>query len=108
MRSLGSRSTGSDQHEDDTQVLTSEGAGSHEAVQYKPHGSQTTSANVGPQDPVQDSSSEWKAGRGEWMIIAVLAIVYMMVALDATILVPVLTVRALARNGRVMSRSNIT
>lgn len=34
----------------------------------------------------------WKAGRKEWMIIIVLAIVSLMVALDATILVPVLPV----------------
>lgn len=40
-----------------------------------------------------DSSAEWKAGRSEWMIITVLAIVSLMVALDATILVPVLPVR---------------
>lgn len=36
------------------------------------------------------SDPEWRAGRGEWMIIIVLAIVSLMVALDATILVPVL------------------
>ena len=35
---------------------------------------------------------DWKAGRGEWMIIIVLAIVSLMVALDATILVSALSV----------------
>ena len=40
------------------------------------------------------SEQEWKAGRREWMIIIVLAIVSLMVALDATILVPVLPVSA--------------
>ncbi|KAI9784712.1 MAG: hypothetical protein M1835_003515 [Candelina submexicana] len=36
------------------------------------------------------SEQAWKAGRKEWMIIIVLAIISLMVALDATILVPVL------------------
>ncbi|MCJ1403034.1 hypothetical protein MMC11_006256 [Xylographa trunciseda] len=36
------------------------------------------------------SGPEWSAGRDEWMIIIVLAVVSLMVALDATILVPVL------------------
>lgn len=37
----------------------------------------------------------WKAGRKEWMVIIVLAIVSLMVALDAIILVPVLPVSRL-------------
>ena len=41
-----------------------------------------------PKEPPPD----WKAGRGEWMIIIVLAIVSLMVALDATILVSALAV----------------
>lgn len=41
------------------------------------------------------SDPEWKAGRDEWLIIIVLAIVSLMVALDATILVPVLPVSVL-------------
>ena len=36
--------------------------------------------------------SEWKPGPGEWAILACLAIVSLVVALDATILVPVLPV----------------
>ena len=45
----------------------------------------------------QDSLSqgEWRAGKSEWMIIIVIAIVSLMVALDATILVPVLPVSRL-------------
>lgn len=35
---------------------------------------------------------EWKPGPGEWAILACLAIVSLVVALDATILVPVLPV----------------
>lgn len=46
------------------------------------------SALENPKEPPQ----EWKAGRGEWMIIIVLAIVSLMVALDATILVSALSV----------------
>lgn len=52
---------------------------------------------VTPQDPdpvtaTPDPDPEWKAGKEEWMIILVIAIVSLMVALDATILVPVLPV----------------
>lgn len=43
----------------------------------------------------QELNQEWRAGKYEWMIIIVLAIVSLMVALDATILVPVLPVSAL-------------
>lgn len=35
---------------------------------------------------------EWRAGRQEWFIIVVLSLISVMVALDATILVPVLPV----------------
>jgi hypothetical protein len=44
---------------------------------------------------VESSSpkSEWKPGLGEWAILACLAIVSLVVALDATILVPVLPVK---------------
>ncbi|KAL8836760.1 MAG: hypothetical protein Q9170_002789 [Blastenia crenularia] len=52
--------------------------------------SSTQSAVSGPQEKVKDSDQGWKAGKKEWMIIIVLAIVSLMVALDATILVPVL------------------
>ena len=38
------------------------------------------------------STLNWRAGRDEWMVVIVLAIVSVMVALDATILVPVLPV----------------
>ncbi|KAL8721430.1 MAG: hypothetical protein Q9225_001905 [Loekoesia sp. 1 TL-2023] len=48
------------------------------------------SAGPGPQQEPTDLAPEWRAGRKEWMIIIVLAIVSLMVALDATILVPVL------------------
>ena len=44
-------------------------------------------------EPTALLDSEWRAGRSEWMIIIVLAIVSLMVALDATILVPVLPVK---------------
>ena len=49
------------------------------------------------------SDTEWKAGRDEWMIIIVIAIVSLMVALDATILVPVLPVSPLV-NGTAKQR----
>lgn len=48
-----------------------------------------------PQAPKQGSTAsdpEWRAGRNEWMVIIVVAFVSLMVALDATILVPVLPV----------------
>ena len=35
---------------------------------------------------------EWKAGKDIWLVIIVIAVVSLMVALDATILVPVLPV----------------
>ena len=38
------------------------------------------------------SKTEWKPGPGEWLILICLAIVSLVVALDATILVPVLPV----------------
>ena len=41
---------------------------------------------------------EWKAGKEEWMIILVIAFVRLMVALDATILVPALPVGAFDMN----------
>ena len=42
---------------------------------------------------LQDNlANTWKAGRSQWLIIIVIAIVSLMVALDATILVPVLPV----------------
>jgi len=45
----------------------------------------TTSATV--------SQNEWKAGKQEWLIVICLGIVCLMVALDATIVVPALPVR---------------
>ncbi|KAL8889534.1 MAG: hypothetical protein Q9215_003188 [Flavoplaca cf. flavocitrina] len=57
-------------------------------------GSGTVSAvsntQVKPLPSEQAPEQAWKAGRKEWMIIIVLAIVSLMVALDATILVPAL------------------
>ena len=47
---------------------------------------------------------EWKAGKEEWMIILVIAIVSLMVALDATILVPVLPVGASQLDAKQLSR----
>ena len=44
------------------------------------------------QDTPDVDLEDWKAGRSEWMIIIVMAVVSLMVALDATILVPVLPV----------------
>lgn len=40
-----------------------------------------------------DTSLEWKASRAEWLILACLSLCSFVVALDATILVPVLPVR---------------
>lgn len=60
-------------------------------------GSKISNSRVaGIESPQESTASEqeWKAGRREWMIIIVLAIVSLMVALDATILVPVLPVSA--------------
>lgn len=51
---------------------------------------------ITPPDPnpaTANPNIEWKAGKEEWLIMAVIAIVSLMVALDATILVPVLPVR---------------
>ena len=73
----------------------------HENDEKIPTESENSSAKTVPQDPNQLSTAsdpEWKAGRDEWMIIVVLAIVSLMVALDATILVPVLPVSALNLN----------
>ncbi len=49
---------------------------------------------AGPESQPEPTASvpEWKAGRNEWMIIIDLAIISLMIALDATILVPVLPV----------------
>ena len=48
----------------------------------------------GSQNSQEDSipQGEWKAGKSEWMIIIVIAIVSLMVALDATVVVPILPV----------------
>ena len=62
---------------------------------------------VTPQDPDPVTATpdpEWKAGKEEWMIILVIAIVSLMVALDATILVPVLPVGGLKIDGTKASR----
>ena len=48
-----------------------------------------------PDTAIATPDREWKAGKEEWMIILVIAIVSLMVALDATILVPVLPVGGL-------------
>lgn len=58
------------------------------------HGSDIQLAGQKSEQEAAASNQEWKAGRKEWMIIIVLAIVSLMVALDATILVPVLPVSA--------------
>jgi EmrB/QacA subfamily drug resistance transporter len=42
---------------------------------------------------------EWKAGKSEWAVMLTLAIISLMVALDATILVPVLPTLAVELNG---------
>ena len=52
------------------------------------------STRMGSKDGGSAEPPAWKAGRKEWMVIMVLAIVSLMVALDATILVPVLPVSA--------------
>lgn len=48
-----------------------------------------------PQQESTASDQEWKAERNEWMIIIVLAMVKLMVDLDATILVPAFPVSVL-------------
>lgn len=58
------------------------------------HGSDIQLAGQKSEQEAATSNQEWKAGRNEWMIIIVLAIVSLMVALDATILVSVLPVSA--------------
>ena len=60
-------------------------------------GASTQLASQKLQQKRAGSDQEWKAGKKEWMIIIVLAIVSLMVALDATILVPVLPVSALEK-----------
>ena len=62
---------------------------------------------ITPQHPNPASRTpdlEWKAGKEEWMIILVIAIVSLMVALDATILVPVLPVGASELDVKKLSR----
>lgn len=50
-------------------------------------------ASDGPdQSLTENPPPEWEAGKGEWLIILVLAIVSLMVAIDATILVTALPV----------------
>lgn len=56
--------------------------------------SSTALNRQGSGEEPKSSGEDWKAGRAEWMIIIVIAIVSLMVALDATILVPVLPVSA--------------
>jgi hypothetical protein len=48
----------------------------------------SNSSNISPDPP-----SDWKPSRGEWLMIICFMIVSLVVALDATILVPVLPVR---------------
>lgn len=55
------------------------------------HYSEPTSPHH-PDPAIATPDREWKAGKEEWLIILVIAIVSLMVALDATILVPVLPV----------------
>ena len=52
----------------------------------------TTATDHVPVPATATPDLEWKAGKEEWMVILVIAIVSLMVALDATILVPVLPV----------------
>lgn len=62
------------------------------------------------QEPEQEllaSKEEWKVGRNEWLIVIVLAIVSLMVALDATILVTALPVRAVKRVFQQQARVNL-
>lgn len=58
----------------------------------------TTSATV--------SQDEWKAGKQEWLIVVCLGIVSLMVALDATIVVPALPVRQSAIASRSLQIAN--
>lgn len=60
-------------------------------------GASTQLASQNLQQKRAGSDQGWKAGKKEWMIIIVLAIVSLMSALDATILVPVLPVSALEK-----------
>ena len=66
-------------------------------VEHRPSAKIEISTFLGSQDSQQDSiqQGEWKAGKSEWMVIIVIAIVSLMVALDATIVVPILPVSGL-------------
>lgn len=79
--------------EEDTNERTVVNAG----VKHRASAERESSIPLGSQNPQQDSipQGEWKAGKSEWMIIIVIAIVSLMVALDATILVPILPVSRL-------------
>ena len=57
-----------------------------------------------PDPAITTPDLEWKAGKEEWMIVLVIAIVSLMVALDATILVTVLPVGASELNVKKLSR----
>lgn len=83
----------------DTESTKNE-AFSHKVSHKVPYDTEKSSTRLAGQKSGQEpsvSNQEWKAGRKEWMIILVIAIVSLMVALDATILVPVLPVRALEK-----------
>jgi hypothetical protein len=56
------------------------------------HDSPAITSDLPNQLSTEDPPPEWKAGKGEWLIILVLSIVYLMVAIDATILATALQV----------------
>jgi len=61
---------------------------------HEPEGNPSRELKVVKQGPVQELP--WKPQRAEWQIMTTLAVSSLLVALDATILVPVLPVRALS------------
>lgn len=66
-----------------------------------------TSKTITPEDPgpaIITPDLEWKASKEVWMIILVIAIVSLMVAIDATILLPVLPVGASELDVKELSR----
>ncbi|KAN0096545.1 putative efflux pump antibiotic resistance protein [Hyaloscypha variabilis] len=61
----------------------------------------TTAIIVTEGDTENENIAKWKAGRQEWSIVACLLIINVVVALDGTILVPVLPIIANALHGNV-------
>ncbi len=98
MATIQPSTTESQQHNAVKTPCSNEKASPHENGEQNPDETKSPSTHLPYQGHNQASAAsdpEWKAGRDEWMVIIVLAIVSLMVALDATILVPVLPVSGL-------------